>query len=125
MDVCTAVWRHCRCCNLGLHLSLRSEHFLPSQPLCADLFLEDVIKTRVQAQETPPVSVSEQTGLLQASTQRRLGAIEITKQAYQSEGIAVFFRGLGICSARAFIVNAVQWAVYEWMMLLLQEKMHT
>jgi hypothetical protein len=23
----------------------------------------------------------------------------------------VFFRGLGICSARAFVVNAVQWAV--------------
>lgn len=27
------------------------------------------------------------------------------------EGAAVFFRGIGICSARAFIVNAVQWGV--------------
>lgn len=28
-----------------------------------------------------------------------------------ADGIGVFFRGLGICSARAFFVNAVQWAV--------------
>jgi solute carrier family 25 carnitine/acylcarnitine transporter 20/29 len=28
-----------------------------------------------------------------------------------AEGIGVFFKGLGICSARAFFVNAVQWAV--------------
>lgn len=49
---------------------------------------------------------------------RKLGAVEIARQAYQAEGLAVFFRGLGICSVRAFIVNAVQWAVYEWMMRL-------
>lgn len=33
----------------------------------------------------------------------------------------VFFRGLTVCCVRAFIVNAVQWAVYEWMMQYLLE----
>lgn len=46
----------------------------------------------------------------------RMGALQIARQAYRDEGAGVFFRGLGICSARAFIVNAVQWAVYEWIM---------
>ena len=32
----------------------------------------------------------------------------ITKEAYREGGIPIFFRGLGICSARAFVVNAVQ-----------------
>jgi len=34
----------------------------------------------------------------------------------------VFFRGLGVCSVRAFIVNAIQWAVYEWTMQVLVSK---
>ncbi|MCJ1421659.1 hypothetical protein MMC32_008025 [Xylographa parallela] len=46
----------------------------------------------------------------------RLDAFQITKLAYREEGVGVFFRGLGVCSMRAFIVNAVQWAVYEWTM---------
>ena len=37
-----------------------------------------------------------------------IGAYEIAKIAYREEGSAVFFRGLGVCSIRAFIVNAVQ-----------------
>ncbi|KAI6377119.1 hypothetical protein MCOR25_002616 [Pyricularia grisea] len=48
--------------------------------------------------------------------QRRLGAVEIATQAYREGGVSVFFRGLGVCSLRAFIVNAAQWAVYEWIM---------
>jgi solute carrier family 25 carnitine/acylcarnitine transporter 20/29 len=39
--------------------------------------------------------------------------------AYREGGLAIFFRGLGVCSLRAFVVNAVQWAVYEWVMALL------
>lgn len=85
-----------------------------------------MIKTRVQSQELRQNALtggtSERSTLLSGQTQR-LGAVEITKRAYQSEGISVFFRGLGICSARAFIVNAVQWMVYEWMMhVLVQQK---
>lgn len=51
-----------------------------------------------------------------ALQQRRLGAVEVAKLAYREGGAGVFFRGLGVCSVRAFIVNAVQWAVYEWIM---------
>ena len=66
----------------------------------------------------------------------RPSTYQIAKGAYLAEGAGVFFRGLGICSARAFFVNAVQWAVsklrslpnadklirgkiYEWTMNLL------
>lgn len=41
----------------------------------------------------------------------RPSTLRIARQAYEVEGMGVFFRGLGICSARAFFVNAVQWAV--------------
>jgi len=84
----------------------------------ASIFPLDVIKTRVQTQllshsnETRPL-LDVGTGELQP---RRLGALEIARNAYRSEGSGVFFRGLAVCSIRAFLVNAVQWAVYEWIM---------
>jgi len=82
----------------------------------ASVFPLDVVKTRVQAQV-----LSESTPLLATGTvvrleQRKLGAVEIARNAYRNEGAGVFFRGLGVCSLRAFVVNAVQWAVYEWIM---------
>ncbi|SPO05100.1 related to ornithine transporter 2 [Cephalotrichum gorgonifer] len=89
----------------------------------ASIFPLDVIKTRVQTQpfaaQTPLI---DSTGLASSSqtqlppSDRRLGAIQVAKLAYQEGGMGVFFRGLTICSIRAFMVNAVQWAVYEWMM---------
>lgn len=83
----------------------------------ASIFPLDVIKTRVQTQamghsESAPLLASAVEGL----PQRRLGAIEVARKAYGSEGANVFFRGLAVCSIRAFIVNAAQWAVYEWIM---------
>lgn len=81
----------------------------------------DVIKTRVQTQGllvVPRSTTGEMTSLLPRPDQR-LGAIDTAKAVWRTEGSGVFFRGLGICSARAFIVNAVQWAVYEWMMSVL------
>lgn len=107
----------------------------------ASIFPLDVIKTRVQTQRQPfvttdtrsPTGNGERASLLRVSASpspsraqppaekgRRMGAWEITKHAYRTEGLPVFFRGLGICSVRAFIVNAVQWAVYEWMMQLMR-----
>ncbi|OTA99962.1 hypothetical protein M426DRAFT_324702 [Hypoxylon sp. CI-4A] len=79
------------------------------------IFPLDVIKTRVQEQ----TSGGTTTPLLSSSvaTQRRLGTMEIARHAYREGGAGVFFRGLTICSVRAFFVNAVQWAVYEWIML--------
>ncbi|KAI0106349.1 solute carrier family 25 member 45 [Hypoxylon sp. NC0597] len=81
----------------------------------ASIFPLDVIKTRVQTQtfgaETTPLLGSP------LSAQRRLGAIDVARDAYKEGGMRVFFRGLTVCSIRAFVVNAVQWAVYEWIML--------
>lgn len=84
------------------------------------IFPLDVIKTRVQAQAygagTRAVVTGERIPLLAASG-KRMGAVEVAKEAYREGGMHVFFRGLAVCSVRAFIVNAVQWAVYEWIML--------
>ncbi|KAF2101877.1 mitochondrial carrier [Rhizodiscina lignyota] len=104
----------------------------------ASIFPLDVIKTRVQTQPYPmlapeAVMATEGQALLRPDAEhlktvaeRRIGAFEVARQAYQNEGAAVFFRGLGVCSVRAFIVNAVQWAAYEWMMQLLRksDQMH-
>jgi solute carrier family 25 carnitine/acylcarnitine transporter 20/29 len=91
----------------------------------ATIFPLDVIKTRVQTQVLhSEVNLhGEHRALIQSEAvpERRLTATEIARHAYRTEGAGVFFRGLGICSIRAFVVNAVQWAVYEWMMRLLQK----
>jgi len=89
----------------------------------ASIFPLDVIKTRVQTQilhSEHNLSGEERALLHPAVPKRRLSSLEIAKHAYQTEGSGVFFRGLGICSVRAFVVNAVQWAMYEWMMRVLQ-----
>lgn len=91
----------------------------------ASIFPLDVIKTRVQTQVLHIASGvdGEESALLHREAQKtRLSSIAVAKQAYRTEGAGVFFRGLGICSVRAFVVNAVQWAVYEWMMRLLQQQ---
>jgi len=93
----------------------------------ASVFPLDVVKTRVQTQDL--VVLRQQSSSVQARPetvplvsndismeQKRLGAWKIAKLAYRNEGVGVFFRGLSVCCARAFIVNAVQWAVYEWVM---------
>ncbi|PBP20848.1 solute carrier family 25 protein [Diplocarpon rosae] len=84
----------------------------------ASIFPLDVIKTRVQTQQAiPRAGPAEAVPLLAGEiATRRLGAVEIARNAYRSEGAGVFFRGLGVCNFRAFIVNAAQWAVYEWIM---------
>lgn len=95
----------------------------------ASIFPLDVIKTRVQAQAQAQAQANgssaaagERAPLVHApnaATPKRLGAIEVARVAYRQGGIGVFFRGLTICSVRAFVVNAVQWATYEWIMLKL------
>ncbi|SPJ85242.1 related to ornithine transporter 2 [Fusarium torulosum] len=83
----------------------------------ASIFPLDVIKTRVQAQAVG--GQAELSPLLQhngPSPTTRAGALQIAREAYREGGSRVFFRGLTVCSVRAFIVNAVQWAVYEWVM---------
>ncbi|KAK4156837.1 mitochondrial carrier domain-containing protein [Chaetomidium leptoderma] len=96
----------------------------------ASIFPLDVVKTRVQTQvwetTTRIVVAGQQEGapLLGGSgeergrkrTEKRLGAWEVARETYRVGGVRPFFRGLAVCSVRAFIVNAVQWAVYEWIM---------
>jgi solute carrier family 25 carnitine/acylcarnitine transporter 20/29 len=69
----------------------------------------DVIKTRVQAQAVEGVRPGITARL------KRMGAWEVYKQA-RLEGRGVLFRGLSVCCLRAFLVNAVQWGVYEMVM---------
>lgn len=88
----------------------------------ASIFPLDVIKTRVQTQAMGSLHSAEGEPLIATTPQQRLGAIEVAKNAYRAEGASVFFRGLGICSIRAFIVNAAQWAIYEWIMRELDPK---
>jgi len=85
----------------------------------ASIFPLDVIKTRVQTQalgHEAGTSPLVQSSASVATSRCRVGAIQVAKDIYQEGGMRLFFRGLAICSVRAFIVNAVQWAVYEWMM---------
>ncbi|KAJ9261790.1 hypothetical protein DTO212C5_8191 [Paecilomyces variotii] len=87
----------------------------------ASVFPLDVVKTKLQAQTGGHfhAAVPSDTRPLLESTardRRILTSFEIAKRAYQTEGLKTFYRGLGVCSLRAFIVNAVQWATYEWLM---------
>jgi len=89
----------------------------------ASIFPLDVIKTRVQTQlfhDEQTTSLLQQNRAATVLRNGRLGAMEIARRAYREEGLAVFFRGLTVCSVRAFIVNAAQWAIYEWIMKELQ-----
>lgn len=88
----------------------------------ASIFPLDVIKTRVQTQASGDGALVPLLGNEGVTERRRLGAVEVAKYAYRSEGLGVFFRGLAVCSLRAFIVNAAQWAVYEWIMRELDPK---
>lgn len=67
------------------------------------VFPLDVIKTRVQTQAS--------FGSL--SQKSKNSAWTVAKQMLTTEPRA-FWRGLGVCNFRAFVVNAVQWSVYEW-----------
>ena len=60
----------------------------------------DAVKTRVQTQ----------------GSGARLGAWGVAREMYgeRGGGLRVFTRGMGLCCARAFVVNAVQWFVFEW-----------
>ncbi|POR35456.1 Mitochondrial basic amino acids transporter [Tolypocladium paradoxum] len=107
--------------NDGGAVSLRGE--APRILLCGGLagivtwvsvFPLDVIKTRLQTQ---PWSPAPKASPLVPPAQGRLGALQVAREAFREGGLRVFFRGLAVCSIRAFMVNAVQWTVYECIML--------
>lgn len=85
----------------------------------ASIFPLDVVKTRVQTQGAFLLSGNAEGAPLlagEATATQRLGSVAVARNAYRSDGAGIFFRGLGVCSLRAFVVNAVQWTVYEWIM---------
>jgi len=83
----------------------------------ASIYPLDVIKTVLQSQ-----SWSSESESLLAGPRRPLNSLEVARQIYRSDGLGAFYRGFGVCSIRAFIVNAVQWYTYEKIMELLQQK---
>ncbi|KAJ1325627.1 solute carrier family 25 (mitochondrial carnitine/acylcarnitine transporter) member 20/29 [Microdochium nivale] len=86
------------------------------------VFPLDVIKTRMQTQIESATIPLLGSSVLSSS---RLGAVDTARKAYAEAGWRVFFRGLTICSIRAFVVNAIQWAVYESVMAKLGQGKHS
>ena len=78
----------------------------------ASVFPLDMVKTRLQAQTIHDQlvgSVAEPSGqALLRRPRQTLNSFQIAREVYRAEGPQAFYRGLGICSVRAFIVNAVQ-----------------
>ena len=76
----------------------------------ASIFPLDVVKTRLQSPHMLELEwpCSAEEPLIRAARRRNVGAIQVARQVYQREGFKGFFQGLGVCSIRAFIVNAVQ-----------------
>lgn len=72
----------------------------------------DIVKTRIQTQ---PYLAVERQSLLHANTVASQGeqtSLSVARDIWRSSGIRGFYRGLGVCSLRAFIVNAVQVGCY-------------
>jgi solute carrier family 25 (mitochondrial carnitine/acylcarnitine transporter), member 20/29 len=68
----------------------------------------DVVKTRLQTQ---PTWAAEREQLLPGRNrvlQREQSSVSVARSIWQDSGVRGFYRGIGICSLRAFIVNAVQ-----------------
>lgn len=73
----------------------------------ASIYPLDVIKTRLQAQGAG-LALQDESRALLSGPHCRKGAFQITRDVLKNEGIGAFYHGLGVCSVRAFIVNAVQ-----------------
>ncbi|ETI25056.1 hypothetical protein G647_04426 [Cladophialophora carrionii CBS 160.54] len=68
----------------------------------------DVIKTRLQTQPSWTVERQRLLPGSEMAAHREQSSLAIARQVWRSSGIGGFYRGVGICSLRAFIVNAVQ-----------------
>ncbi|EFY93643.1 hypothetical protein J3459_008119 [Metarhizium acridum] len=87
----------------------------------ASVFPLDSIKTRIQTQQSivhsQAASTKHSPDTEGFQSTKRLGSLDVVRTMAREGGLSVFFRGLTVCSIRAFVVNAVQWAVYEWVMV--------
>ncbi|KAL6050302.1 Mitochondrial basic amino acids transporter [Balamuthia mandrillaris] len=73
-------------------------------------FPMDVVKTRLQIQEWGKVDMQ---GTMVTGPRKYNGFWDCTVQSYRNEGLQVFFKGFTPALARAFVVNAVVFYVYE------------
>ena len=76
----------------------------------------DVVKTRLQ---TRVVEAKSKAWMEGRRAKRSGGSVEIAREIWRKSGLRGFYRGVGVCSLRAFVVNAVQWYVYERLMVWL------
>ncbi|KAK6497726.1 hypothetical protein TWF481_012129 [Arthrobotrys musiformis] len=99
----------------------------------ASIYPLDVVKTRVQTQSLVVNSgaggggagCGERDGLLGGNGGRRgygMGAWDHTKAIWRTEGVKGYFTGFWWCMGRSFFVNAVQWALYEYIMRALKSE---
>ena len=79
----------------------------------ASIYPLDVVKTRLQTRVE-----GEGRPLLEGPRGKRggPGSAEVAREIWRESGLRGFYRGVGVCSLRAFVVNAVQWYTYERIM---------
>ncbi|KAI8330057.1 mitochondrial carrier domain-containing protein [Chlamydoabsidia padenii] len=80
----------------------------------ASIYPIDVIKSRLQMQQVSPLGTT--TTPLIVLDQPYISIKDCVVRSYRSEGVGVFFRGLGPTVLRGFPVNAVTFLMYEWVM---------
>ena len=97
-------------CNDDQNLKIMLAGGIAGVVTWASVFPLDVIKTRLQSPDVVAIESRHPAGqpLLEAHSSPEVGAVRIAKEIYRQEGFGGFFRGLGVCSIRAFVVNAVQ-----------------
>ncbi|RVD85015.1 uncharacterized protein DFL_003349 [Arthrobotrys flagrans] len=92
----------------------------------ASIYPLDVVKTRVQTQSLVGISSrGEREGLLGGNgggKRYEMGAWDHTKGIWRTEGVRGYFSGFWWCMGRSFFVNAVQWALYEYIMRALRSE---
>ncbi|KAK6331769.1 hypothetical protein TWF718_002310 [Orbilia javanica] len=93
----------------------------------ASIYPLDVVKTRVQTQSlmAGAANCGEREGLLGGNAGGRryeMGAWDHTKAIWRTEGFRGYFSGFWWCMGRSFFVNAVQWALYEYIMKALRSE---
>ena len=75
----------------------------------ASIYPLDVVKTRIQGADLLCNATARNTSAAGPATlSRRADTWRTVRTLFREGGTGVFFRGLGACSVRAFLVNAVQ-----------------
>ncbi len=77
----------------------------------------DVVKTRLQTRGAGTGAEAESRPLIAGRhAKRNVESVEVARDIWRENGLRGFYRGVGVCSLRAFVVNAIQWYAYEWIM---------